>query len=240
MLTLLFFGKWKDPATDFRGGGLLALECLLYLTSSSHRNQVTEILTQKREYPFSAAGINIAHILMSDFLRAEQHGSFQQQIFFLFFFFSHIFACPDFDTISAADEKWNSVFMTFLCNANAEDGFFVAFCMMILLLDATWVHMNATFVFLLPPSSLFSSFPSFSCKSIGRGPSYHFGDFLFFCTVVLHGPFTNGWLSNRYMDFPAVMSRCLKQFTNVLKRRPMTTEQFVAWVEQEILMLQHQ
>ena len=78
--------RWKDmgwqgnnPATDFRGGGLMSLQNLLFL--ASHKPALFEALMHKSkgdraqdtpledggrggEYPFAAAGVNCSHMLI--------------------------------------------------------------------------------------------------------------------------------------------------------------------------------
>lgn len=67
--------RWRDmgwqndnPASDFRGGGLLSLEALNYL--ATHHRDAFETLLHKRnghrsdwEYPFGAAGVNLVFAL---------------------------------------------------------------------------------------------------------------------------------------------------------------------------------
>lgn len=58
----------KSPWTDFRGGGLLALRCLLYL-SEHHPEQATQYMEEAKWaqnqawYPFSAAGVTLCQML---------------------------------------------------------------------------------------------------------------------------------------------------------------------------------
>lgn len=78
--------RWKDmgwqgknPATDFRGGGLMSLQNLLFM--ASHKPALFEALMHKTrgtraedapledggrggEYPFAAAGVNCSHMLI--------------------------------------------------------------------------------------------------------------------------------------------------------------------------------
>ncbi|KAK1413440.1 hypothetical protein QVD17_35213 [Tagetes erecta] len=59
----------KDPSTDFRGGGFISLENLLYLASNFPKS--FQDLLQKQEgeramweYPFAVAGVNITFMLI--------------------------------------------------------------------------------------------------------------------------------------------------------------------------------
>lgn len=78
--------RWKDmgwqgidPATDFRGGGLVSLQNLLYLATTypnlfsvlmhkRHGNRAQDIPLEDGgrggEYPFAAAGVNFTHMLI--------------------------------------------------------------------------------------------------------------------------------------------------------------------------------
>lgn len=68
-----------DPATDFRGGGLISLQNLLYLANhypnlfsalmhKSHGDRAVDIPLDEGgrggEYPFAAAGVNFTHMLI--------------------------------------------------------------------------------------------------------------------------------------------------------------------------------
>ena len=69
----------KDPATDFRGGGLVSLQNLLFLAThypslfsalmhKSHGDRAQDIPLGEGgrggEYPFAAAGVNFTHMLI--------------------------------------------------------------------------------------------------------------------------------------------------------------------------------
>ncbi|MFS7902839.1 putative ELMO domain-containing protein [Helianthus anomalus] len=63
----------KDPSTDFRGGGFISLENLLYLA----RNFPQEGERAIWEYPFAVAGVNIAFMLIQMLdLEAENESPF--------------------------------------------------------------------------------------------------------------------------------------------------------------------
>ena len=58
-----------DPGTDFRGAGLLALECLLFL--AQRQPALFDALRHKREgarsqweYPFAVGGVNLTFMLL--------------------------------------------------------------------------------------------------------------------------------------------------------------------------------
>lgn len=78
----------KDPATDFRGGGLISLQNLLFLATrypslfsallhKSHGDRAQDIPLDEGgrggEYPFAAAGVNFTHMLIELLgLRSEE------------------------------------------------------------------------------------------------------------------------------------------------------------------------
>ncbi|KAL6652293.1 hypothetical protein ACP70R_011218 [Stipagrostis hirtigluma subsp. patula] len=59
----------KDPSTDFRGGGFISLENLLFF-STNYQKSFQELLCKKNgdralwEYPFAVAGVNITFMLI--------------------------------------------------------------------------------------------------------------------------------------------------------------------------------
>ena len=57
----------RDPATDFRGMGLLGLHNLLYY-AQHYTAEVRSVLAQSREYPFASVGINLTSVLLVDYL----------------------------------------------------------------------------------------------------------------------------------------------------------------------------
>lgn len=74
---------FKDPSSDFRGGGILSLYCLIFIVEN-HGERIHAILKEEREYPFAVAGINIVHELICSMLHLT-HGIF---IFFDFIYFN--------------------------------------------------------------------------------------------------------------------------------------------------------
>ena len=86
--------RWKDmgwqgnnPATDFRGGGLISLQNLLFM--AQHRPELFAALMHKShgdraqdtpledggrggEYPFAAAGVNFSHMLIEMLILRKQ------------------------------------------------------------------------------------------------------------------------------------------------------------------------
>ncbi|EFA78286.1 engulfment and cell motility ELM family protein [Heterostelium album PN500] len=65
----------KDPATDFRGMGLLGLENLLYLATNyeEETKYILECANSKFQYPFAITGINITSKLVNMLLSEKNH-----------------------------------------------------------------------------------------------------------------------------------------------------------------------
>jgi hypothetical protein len=77
----------EDPATDFRGGGLLALECLVHMAGTDrHRGAYLALVEKDGDrdpmlyYPFAAAAVNVTFMLTGE-----------DFFFFFFFFFGFFF-----------------------------------------------------------------------------------------------------------------------------------------------------
>ncbi|GJQ13130.1 hypothetical protein GpartN1_g4921.t1 [Galdieria partita] len=73
----------KDPATDFRGGGFLALQQLVYF-AETRRELVLQMLNEASEsYPFACVGIRctvaIVQLLDEDYLDALLYGCSEEQ-----------------------------------------------------------------------------------------------------------------------------------------------------------------
>ena len=130
----------QDPATDFRGGGILSLQCLCFF-AKNYTTEVRRILNEGREYPFAVAGINISHELMTVFLHLNSgrcHGinEFTRRKL-------KGNDGSDLMQLPPSHEGWNSPLLTFLCHANQLDTFFRVFCFLFLLLDAEWMAKGA-------------------------------------------------------------------------------------------------
>lgn len=123
--------QWKnlgfqgtDPATDFRGMGLLGLHNLQYYVENN-LDQVKQVLDMPRDYPFAVAGINITSMLLE------------------------IFDVND--SINAKNSPvWDNEFLIFLCRANSDDpensGFEEIYCMAMSVLDRLWLDLDAKYM----------------------------------------------------------------------------------------------
>jgi ELMO/CED-12 family len=61
----------KDPATDFRGMGLLGLKNLVYF-ATHYPEQVRAMIQAERSYPFASSGINMTHLALTKFLKLSE------------------------------------------------------------------------------------------------------------------------------------------------------------------------
>ena len=79
----------KDPSTDFRGGGLLGLRHLLYI-SSAHKKEFRSIISQYNktedmlQYPVCVGGIEISDMLFQMF-QIGRYNTGDQKVFRILF-----------------------------------------------------------------------------------------------------------------------------------------------------------
>ena len=114
----------KDPATDFRGMGVLALQCLLFF-AETYSADVHSILRSHRPYPFATFGINLVQFMFK------------------------LLLIDDLDmmrTTSTDIRLSKSPFLDFLASADTTDAFDHAFCQLFLLFDSLWVRLNAGYM----------------------------------------------------------------------------------------------
>ena len=74
----------KDPATDFRGYGVLGLDCLLHI-AERHSKHWRELLARneargEREYPVATAVINACKLVNDLFHIADSHAASQEAL----------------------------------------------------------------------------------------------------------------------------------------------------------------
>ncbi|WOL07156.1 ELMO domain-containing protein A-like isoform X2 [Canna indica] len=111
----------KDPSTDFRGGGLMSLENLLFF-AKNYPKSFQDLLQKKDgiramwEYPFSVAGVNITFMLKQMFdLQAAKPRSMVEAIFLK------------------------------LLSEN-EQAFDVLYCITFKIMDQQWLAMHASYM----------------------------------------------------------------------------------------------
>ncbi|KAK9052002.1 hypothetical protein SSX86_028630 [Deinandra increscens subsp. villosa] len=124
----LISDQWKEmgwqgvnPSTDFRGGGFLSLENLLYFAKTFPNGFRRLLLKQqgKRatwEYPFAVAGINISFMLT--------------EMLELYLVKPRCQQCINFVKILGED----------------EDAFDVLYCIAFVMMDAQWLAMHASYM----------------------------------------------------------------------------------------------
>lgn len=120
--TLGFQGN--DPATDFRGMGLLGLHTLLFM--AKHRLQdMQNILASNQDYPFAAAAINVCSLIFEKL---------------------NFKASTSLDQLYHSSAEFNTPLMDFFCRVEDENVFEEVFVVLLLLVDATYVKMKATYM----------------------------------------------------------------------------------------------
>lgn len=118
--------QWKslgfqgtDPATDFRGMGLLGLEQLVYF-AENHTDIFRKIVNgqiarKEREYPVAVAGINITQKLY-DILKINDEAGQDNTIFPIIFSHKHAFEemyCTTFQVLDHLWDDMNASYMDF-------------------------------------------------------------------------------------------------------------------------------
>lgn len=121
--------QWKqlgfqgtDPATDFRGMGLLGLRNLHYLCST-RTAAVRRILEAKKEYPFAVTGINITHMM-----------------------FQMLGVSPNSGDVEKPLSSWWSPLLVFFCSTGSELAFEETYVQFFLLFDAVWTAHRAGYM----------------------------------------------------------------------------------------------
>eukprot|EP01113_Clastostelium_recurvatum_P035490 TRINITY_DN4958_c0_g1_i2.p1 TRINITY_DN4958_c0_g1~~TRINITY_DN4958_c0_g1_i2.p1 ORF type:complete len:578 (+),score=133.29 TRINITY_DN4958_c0_g1_i2:26-1759(+) len=158
--------KWKsvgfqgvDPATDFRGMGVLGLYNLTYY-ARTYPDRVREILAAKREYPFAATGINVTNLLpqmlgLTQATCAQPPSSPSWDTPLLRFFSTATMSvsphhhlervAPSREPTAETDQTINST-QTILPPITHEHCFEEVYCIIFDVLDAVWVKMNAGYM----------------------------------------------------------------------------------------------
>ncbi|KAL6543558.1 hypothetical protein OROGR_010055 [Orobanche gracilis] len=123
----------KDPSTDFRGGGFISLENLLFFAktySSLLRKQAGKRAVW--EYPFAVAGVNITFMItqMLDLDASE---------------------AMDFDMCCVWDEIFDKTFWVsaqekFGFGYENEWAFDILYCVAFMIMDKLWLAKNATYM----------------------------------------------------------------------------------------------
>ena len=115
----------SDPATDFRGMGVLGLDLLLFM--ARHRvDDIRKILANRNDYPFACGAINIAALLF------EKLG-FRQ-------------AKSDLSRLFHSSEEFDSPLMDFFCRVDCEAVFEETFSCLCLLTDARFMSTRASYM----------------------------------------------------------------------------------------------
>ena len=125
--------QWKslgfqgnDPATDFRGMGILGLNLLLFV--AEHRpDDMRKILQNRQDYPFACGAINVAALMF------EKLG------------FSRL-ANVDLSKLFHSSTEFNSRLMDFFCRVENDNVFEETFVCLLLLADARFAVTNATYM----------------------------------------------------------------------------------------------
>ncbi|KAF8412924.1 hypothetical protein HHK36_000896 [Tetracentron sinense] len=134
----------KDPSTDFRGGGFISLENLLFFARNYPKS--FQDLLQKQEgdramweYPFAVAGVNITFMLIQ--MLDLQAG----------FVFSHLRCMLNETTANGRCNFLEITISSFECNSciymtENESAFDILYCITFKLMDQQWLAMHASYM----------------------------------------------------------------------------------------------
>jgi hypothetical protein len=121
--------QWKsigfqgnNPATDFRGMGLLGLLNLIYF-AENYTEKARSLVRSHKEYPWAATGINITHTLL-DMLNLT----------------AELVAQP------APYHAWHTPLLNLFYYADDDDTFDELYSQSFLLFDTLWDHMAAGYM----------------------------------------------------------------------------------------------
>lgn len=125
--------QWKslgfqgsDPATDFRGMGMLGLELLLFM-AEHRREDMTKILANRQDYPFACGAINVAALMF------DKLGFTRMQ-------------AVDIGKLFHSSEQLQSRLMDFFCRVENENVFEETFSCLCLLTDARFAVTGSTYM----------------------------------------------------------------------------------------------
>ncbi|CAI0548384.1 unnamed protein product [Linum tenue] len=131
----------KDPSTDFRGGGFISLENLVYFARNFP--QSFQDLLQKREgdrsvweYPFAVAGVNITFMLIQ---MLDLEAEFVSKIELHFHSQTTEFGRSNIPEVPHCPIK-------LLITAENESAFDLLYCMTFKLMDQQWLTMRASYM----------------------------------------------------------------------------------------------
>jgi len=111
-----------NPATDFRGMGLLGLLNLIYF-ASTYTGKARAMILREKEYPWAASGINITNMLLN-----------------LLKLSSELVNQP------APDQLWQTPLLNLFYYADNDDTFDELYSHSFLLFDKLWHHMGASYM----------------------------------------------------------------------------------------------
>ncbi|KAH1108291.1 hypothetical protein J1N35_012059 [Gossypium stocksii] len=160
----------KDPSTDFRGGGFISLENLLFFATNfpkSFKDLLWKVEGDRSvwEYPFAVAGVNITFMLIQMLdLEAVKPRTMVGAVFLKFLsgnarlfkvfvacgtsisFSSHIVFNPTLPFISKLAVKIENHDRAFLPLIENESAFDLLYCITFKLMDHQWLAMRASYM----------------------------------------------------------------------------------------------
>ncbi|MBA0795600.1 hypothetical protein Gohar_006453, partial [Gossypium harknessii] len=122
----------KDPSTDFRGGGFISLENLLFFATNfpkSFKDLLWKLEGDRSvwEYPFAVAGVNITFMLIQ---MLDLEAVFNPTL-------------PFISKLAVKIENHDSAFLPLIENESAFD---LLYCITFKLMDHQWLAMRASYM----------------------------------------------------------------------------------------------
>ncbi|KAF3774970.1 ELMO domain-containing protein A [Nymphaea thermarum] len=140
----------RDPSTDFRGAGFIALENLLFFakTFSASFQYVLNKQGGKRatwEYPFAVAGVNITFMIIQMLdLHSCKNSHIQCFDLSLMFYLKRAHLFQSYAFAAKPRTLIGAVFMQML--AEDEWAFDLLYCIAFVVMDAQWLAKNASYM----------------------------------------------------------------------------------------------
>ncbi|MBA0610316.1 hypothetical protein Godav_011182, partial [Gossypium davidsonii] len=140
----------KDPSTDFRGGGFISLENLLFFATNfpkSFKDLLWKLEGDRSvwEYPFAVAGVNITFMLIQMLDLEAGYSKFLLLVVQVFLFQVIVFnpTLPFISKLAVKIENHDSAFLPLIENESAFD---LLYCITFKLMDHQWLAMRASYM----------------------------------------------------------------------------------------------
>jgi hypothetical protein len=252
----------NDPARDFRGMGLLALDNLIYL-AEHYAPQMRHILNDTKEYPFASVGINITSMLFT-LLNIKQQALLNEPYYspawnsplILFFCQCSVYYHTHHKQKETTDLKYSNNTNSLNNSADLRNSpkhvnnkplntvNNISLSPIDLTLDEDQVIIideeSPRAKIDSPLNNLNRSNSSANNSNASddneaREEKFPFEELFCYLMFLLDSLWDN--MEAKYMDFPKVSANLKQRITSLLDRRPISFSQLKTWIQQEIVVL---